>query len=75
MTRQCLTCSFAAMRSRSDAKRDESLRNLARSGMVNCTASVAAASFHLHTHTCDKWKPARESVVEERRKWAQRLAA
>jgi hypothetical protein len=45
MTIRCLDCTGAALRDEADRKRNETLRDMARHGFINCTRSEFKARF------------------------------
>lgn len=72
----CMDCAHGALRDAKAPERDKTLRRMARAGFVNCTRSDQRASFHAHTHRCDRWSPADADVAESRRQWfAKQLPA
>jgi hypothetical protein len=72
MDRCCLTCSHAAMRDKTDAKRSEALASMARLGAINCTKSPFRASFHAFGHTCKGWEQADQKAIEARQRAIER---
>lgn len=69
----CLTCANSAIRDRSDAKRDDTLRFFNRRGMVNCCKSSGRATFYPMNHNCDDYAPAAPEAIAAREKWADSL--
>ncbi len=66
----CLRCAHSAIRDRSDAKRDDTLRFFNRRGMVNCCKSSGRATFYPMNHNCDDYAPAAPEAIAARERWA-----
>lgn len=68
--RACITCSHGALRDRTDADRDKSLRRMAAQRFINCTLSPLKATFRSFSSTCKKFAPADEATAVARVSWA-----
>lgn len=70
----CTTCIHGALKDATNAKRDESLRRMARVGFVNCTDSPGRADFHSIHHVCERFKAVPQEISQARIKWATTIA-
>jgi hypothetical protein len=65
---RCIDCCHGALRDRTNAQRDETLRNMAKRGLVNCLKSDCRASFMPHEReiTCALFEPTDKETAEKR---------
>lgn len=67
----CADCAHAEMRSTSDPKRDRSLKDLAREGLVVCGQTMYRATIYpaMVERECSLFGPAPAETATARRQW------
>ena len=67
----CADCRHAEMRSETDAKRDRSLRELAKLGLVACGQTMYRATLYsaMTERECSLFGPADAETAQARRVW------
>lgn len=73
----CANCTKAAMRDAADTKRDRTLRDMAKAGLVNCLPSPFRASFMpaLAERDCSRFNQAPTDVAAKRVAWFSKVIA
>jgi hypothetical protein len=68
MTARCVDCKHGALRDEDDRKRDETLREMARLGFINCTRSEFKARFlnPFTSRDCKRFEAADEATTAAR---------